>query len=273
MTKPLNLFDFSDYRAYLEGWLKEAKQAKTGNLSRLAEVAQVHPTFLSQVLGGSKHLSFEQAAFVSEHLGHTKLERDYFFLLIQIDRAGTKMLRDYWLEKKSELEQEKNKLSQRFDPHHELTQEQRAIFYSSWIYVAMWVSTDIDGGQSIAQIAERFHLNRAKAVEFMDFLVQTGVCYEDRGIFKMGKTHVHVTNESPFVTKHHSNWRIKAVQRMDDREPSELFFTAPMSISQADFDVIREKLNLVLKEAVDVAKASVSENIFCLNIDFFRAGS
>src|SRR5258708_7459585 len=115
MSKQLNIFEYSDYRKYLKAWLETAKRNRTANLSRLAEIAQVHATFLSHVLGGAKDLSLEQAAFISEYFAHTRLERDYFFILIQLDRAGTKVLRDYWQEKKAQLELERNKLSQRFD--------------------------------------------------------------------------------------------------------------------------------------------------------------
>lgn len=270
MANPLNLFEFSDYRLYLKTWLEEAKRSKTFNLTRLAEVAQVHPTFLSHVLVGSKHLSLEQAALISRHISHTHLEREYFFILIQLDKAGSKIVRDYWLEKKRLLESEKNKLSRRFDVHHELTDEHRITFYSSWIYVAVWASTGIEDGQTLTQIAARFRLTRSKAEEIMNFLVQTGVCFESKGKFKMGKVHVHVGSESPFVVKHHSNWRMKAIQRMDFREDSELFFTAPMSISKKDFSAIREKLNAAIKQVVDIAKLSSPEDLFCLNIDFFQ---
>src|SRR5689334_11496593 len=131
-----NVFEYSGYRLYLKAWLEYAKNQKIFNLSRLAGVAEVHATFLSQVLLGTKHLSLEQAALISQHIGHSRIEREYFFVLIQLDRAGTQVLREYWSEKKSELEGQRNKLSERFVSHHELTDQQRAIFYSSWLYVA-----------------------------------------------------------------------------------------------------------------------------------------
>ncbi|HEY8270608.1 MAG TPA: hypothetical protein VIG33_06935 [Pseudobdellovibrionaceae bacterium] len=43
-----------------------------------------------------------------------------------------------------------------------------------------------------------------------------------------------------------------------------------MSISKKDFEVLREKFNLAIKEVVDIAKESAAEEIVCLNIDFFR---
>lgn len=270
MGNIMNLFDFSDYRDYLKHWLEEAKANKSFNLSRLAEVAQVHPTFLSHVFAGTKDLSLEQAAFISQKLQHTKLEQDYFFTLIHLDRAGTEILRDYWISRKKEIEAEKNKLSQRFEKHKQLTIEQRAIFYSSWIYAGVWSSTAINEGQTLMSVAERFSLSRDKAEEILSFLAQTGLCNEKGGVYSLGELHVHISNESPFVVKHHTNWRMKAIQKMDHRQPTELFFSAPMSISKKDFGVIREQLNLAVKKMVDIAKDSTAEEIVCLNIDFFE---
>ena len=271
MHNHLNIFDFNDYRKYLKKCLEIAKKNKTFNLSRLAEATQVHPTFLSHVLKGEKSLSLEQAALVSDQLALSKLEKDYFFLLINLDRAGTTKLREYWMEKKQTIENEKNKLSQRFDEHRELTPEQRSIFYSSWIYVAAWACSAIGDGQSKQQIANHLHLESSTTEQVLNFLVQTGLCSRNNGKYTMTETHVHVPNESPLVVKHHTNWRLKAMNKMDFREPSELFFTAPMSIAKKDFDQLREKLNVMIKECVELAKNSPAEHLVCLNIDFFRS--
>lgn len=270
MDKSLNLFEYTDYRAYLTDWLQQAKATKTSNLSRLAQVAEVHPTFLSHILAGTKHLSLEQATLISDHLNHTKLEQDYFIILINIDRAGNQRLKNYWQDKKSLIENEKNKLKTRFDKHRELTSEQRAEFYSSWLYVAIWVSTSIDNGQTVNQIADRFKITREKADEVLRFLLEAGLCTEKNGVFSLSEKHVHVSNESFFVTKHHLNWRMKSIQRMDARTPEELFFTAPMAIAKKDFTLVREKVNHLIKEIVDLAKSSKAEEVVALNIDLFH---
>ncbi len=270
MDKDLNIFQFSDYRQYLATWLKAAKEKKTFNLSRLAEVANVHPTFLSHVFTGAKHLSLEQAALISDHIGHTKLEQDYFIVIINLDRAGNERLKKYWQEKKAQLESQKNKLGERFDKHKTLTAEERAEFYSSWLYVAIWVSTSIEGRQNLNQISERFKITRERAVEILGFLIRAGLCQEKHGNYSMSDSHVHVPNESLHVVKHHMNWRMKAIQKMDTRSDEELFFTGPMSIAKSDFDLLREKLNKLIKEVVEVAKKSEAEEVVCLNIDFFK---
>lgn len=272
MSKHINIFDFSDYRIFLREWIEEAKIRKASNLSRLAEALGVHSTFLSHVLSGSKNLSLEQATVLSEHLNQTKIEREYLFALLQLEKAGSHSLKKYWQERIKEIITEKNKMHRRFDKHHELTDTDRAIFYSSWLYVAAFLASAIDEGQNLDQIANTLNLTRDKADEIMQFLVSVGICKESKGLFMLGETHVHVPNESPFVVKHHTSWRMKAVQKMDSRTTEELFFTSPMSIARKDFDAIREKINFVIKEIVDIAKESKAEEIVCLNIDFFRQG-
>ena len=270
MTKPLNLFEFSDYRRFMREWIERSKETKTSNLTRLAEAIRVHPTFLSHVLAGTKDLSLEQATALSAEFSLTKLEREFFFILVQSEKAGTHELKEYWLERKKEILSEKDKLNRRFEKFKTFSENDRAVFFSSWIYSAVFAATAIQEGQTIDQISERTGLDRERVTQTLSFLIQTGVCMEKSGIYSMGEIHIHISNESPFVVKHHSNWRMKAIQKMDLRDAKELFFTSPMSISKRDFDVIREKLNQAVQNIVEVATHSSAEELVCLNIDFFR---
>lgn len=269
MDQETNLFEFSDYRAYLNACLALGRRERRFNLTQLSQVARVHPTFLSHILGGDKQLSLEQAVLISDFLGHSRLEQDYFLVLIQLDRAGSERLRQHWADKKDQLQREKSRIHRRLDKHKELNQEQRAEFYSSWLYVAVWVSTGIDGRQTLSQVARRFGLGRDRAEAILAFLTATGLCVRDGEHFAMGETHIHVPDDSPFVVKHHVNWRMKAIQRMDFRTGQELFFTAPMSVARKDYELIREKLTRTLAEIVGIAKSSRAEDVACLNIDFF----
>ena len=270
MDKPLELFDFKDYRSFLKAWLKLAKQAGRSNVNRLAAVIGVHPTYLSQVMSGVKNMSLEQAATLVTELELTELEQDYFFALIQLDRAGTRPLKQYWEKQIARLHSERMKLNSRVGKHHELSDTERAIYYSSWLYSAVLVSTTIDGGQTIEQVSERFQIPRDKASEILTFLSRTGICDFKDGFYKMGKQTVYVPNTSPFVVKHHLNWRFKAIQKMDTREERELFFSSPMSLSKPDVLEIRKILAQTVERAQKVVEGSGAEELVCLNIDFFK---
>lgn len=61
------------------------------------------------MLAEKNNLSIEQSTLLNDTLFHTKIEREYFFILIELDKAGSKKLRTYWKEKKWWLSQsEKN---------------------------------------------------------------------------------------------------------------------------------------------------------------------
>ncbi len=273
MSNPLDIFDFQDYRRYLRAWIEKARENHSSNLSRLAESLGVNPSFLANVLSGAKNLSFEQGAAVAKIFNHTNLEREYFFALLQIERAGTHLLKTYWQGKKDAILEERLKVKSRVGKHVELTAEDRAIFYSSWIYVAVFVATAITDGQTLDQIAKRFSLERSKAEEILSFLENTGICVRENSTYKMGQNSIYISNESPLVVKHHTNWRMKAIQKMDSRQPKDLFYTSPMSISATAFENIRKMLLENIENSQNIAHKSAAEDVFCLNIDFFKQTS
>lgn len=86
----------------------------------------------------------------------------------------------------------------------------------------------------------------------------------------MGKSVVYLGNESPLIVKHHTNWRMKAIQKMDTRENDELFFTSPLSMSASDFAKIRELLAKAIQSSLEICKDSPAEDVFALNIDLFK---
>ncbi len=270
MAKPLDIFMFQDYRDYLKEWIKQAREKKTSNLSRLAQSLKVNASFLAHILSGLKNLSFEQVAEISKIFEHTHLEREYFFALVHIERAGTQLLKAHWESKKNAILEERQKVRSRVGEHVELTAEDRAIFYSSWIYVTVFVATAINNGQTLDQIANKFSLDRSKTEEILNFLERSGICIRENTIYKMGQNSIYISNESPLVVKHHTNWRVKAIQKMDSRQSDELFYTSPMSISSADFKKIRELFLKSIETSQEVAHASPAEDVFCLNIDFFK---
>lgn len=266
----MDIFSFSDYREYLKKWLNHARKHDLGNLTRLAEAAQVHTTFLSNVVSGNKNLSLDQATLISEFIKHTPIECDYFFALIEIERAGSVKLKKYWQAKKNKLIDERKKLSSRIGAHRELNDSDRAIYFSSWIYSAIFAAVFINDGQSLDQTAKMFSISREKAESYLNFLVTTGICRLNDSLYLPGETFVYVANESPFVVKHHTNWRIKGIQKMDSRTAEELFVTAPVSLAKSDVPKIREIMAQALQQAMQICKDSKAEEVVCLNIDFFR---
>ncbi len=268
----MTIFEHSDYKLYLKTYIAALPRKGRGEINRLANYLSVHPTLVSQVISGSKDFTAEQAYRLCGYLGLAPLESDYFILLVQVERAGTHDFKKYYKAKLEDLKKTSLQLSSRLAKHRSLTEQERAIFYSSWIYSAVRLFTSVGIGQTMENVALRFSLSRSAASEILIFLKDAQLCIEENGIYKMKEQHTHLEFGSPFLSRHHTNWRLKSVQRSEKLTGEELMFTSPLSISAKDFAKIREELMNTIKLTSKVIKDSPAENIACFNIDLFWIG-
>lgn len=265
----MSIFEFNDYKAFLRTEIKSKPGAGRGELSRLADHLGVNATMVSQVMAGPKDFTLEQAKKVAEYFVLPKLETDYLLILVQIERSGTQDLKNYFREKREEIKKESLKISKRITSERKLTDLERSIFYSSHLYSAIHLFCSVNDGQSLESILEKFDISRVRAQEILQFLLSAGLCIQDKGLYKMGNQSTHVEKGSPFLIKHHSNWRIAAIQKSENIADEEMMFTANISLSQKDFVNIRETLMQTIQEISKTVKDSPAEEIANLNIDLF----
>ncbi len=135
--------------------------------------------------------------------------------------------------------------------------------------MAVWLFTSVGDGQKIDDVVERLSISRANAAEILSFLKNVQLCTEVDGKFKMKSQHLHLEFGSAFLARHHSNWRLKSLQRIEDLTDQEMMFTSPFSISKKDFLRIREELMKLIKSTSEVIKNSPAEDIACLNLELF----
>ncbi|MDG0817192.1 TIGR02147 family protein [Bdellovibrio svalbardensis] len=265
----MSIFEFNDYKAFLRSEIKKRPGAGRGELSRLSEFLGINATMVSQVMSGPKDFTLEQAKKIAEYFVLPKVETDFFITLIQIERAGTQDLKNYFREKRDEIKKESLKISNRIVSEKRLTDLERSIFYSSHLYSAIHLFCSVGNGQSLESILKKFEISRQRAQEILQFLLSNGLCIQKNGLYMMGTQSTHVEKGSPFLIKHHSNWRIAAIQKSENIADNEMMFTANISLSQKDFAKIRETLMQTIQEISETVKASPAEEIANLNIDLF----
>lgn len=267
----MSLFEKSDYRSYLRSYLKGLPKNGRGELSKIAVHLRTNSTLLSQVLSGTRNFSAEQTLELSRYLGHSPLETDYFSLLVQIEKAGTHALREHLQAKLGELKGEALKLSKRIAHEKALTDQEKAVFYSSWVYSAVHLATSLkDAGVSPEIIAEKLSLGRSKVLEVLQFLVRAGLVLEKQGLYRMGVKSTFVARGSPHLLRHHSSWRVQAIARSEELREEELMYSGQLSLSVADFQRLREMLADFLGKANEIVRDSPAEELAALNIDLFR---
>lgn len=258
----------NDYRKFLRSYLDKRAPRGRGEITKIASHMGVHSTFVSQVLAGTKEFSIEQSFAAGEYLQLTKAESKYFLLLVQRDRAGNTKLRKFFDDEIADLKKSLEALSNRLEGHRVLSDEDRAIFYSSWLYSGIRLYCSIGVGKSLEDICAHFNIERKRALLVLDFMTSRDLVLLTGGRYKLGSQHTHLPKDSVFSVRHHMNWRTKALQRHENMSPEEIAFTAPMSIAKKDFQQIRDKIFNCIQESIEVAKGSDAEDVAFLNIDW-----
>ncbi|WP_408099222.1 DUF4423 domain-containing protein [Peredibacter sp. HCB2-198] len=84
-----------------------------------------------------------------------------------------------------------------------------------------------------------------------------------------GTQRTYLERSPPLLEKHHSNWRLRALNQFDSLSEEEMMFTSPMSISKKDFVKLREMLAEFIEKSSQIIRESPAKKVACLNIDFF----
>jgi uncharacterized protein (TIGR02147 family) len=268
-TLVMSLFEVDDYKPALQVILADRRKTHKGLSRKLAEHLGVHPTMVSQVITGSKDFTEEQMILVCEFFGLAKLESQYLLVILQQARAGSKKLKDYFEEMKLQIRRQALQVSQRVPRDRQLSEIEKSIFYSSWLFSAIHLFTTLDRKVRFDDIYKKFNLPPDRTREILDFLMGLDLVVEKDGLYTSGPVATHLEKKSPFLPKHHANWRLKAIQTAENLSDQELMYSASVSLSKKDFELLREEFMQVIQRFVEVVRPSPSEELAQFNLDFF----
>ncbi len=265
-----SIYEFTDYRDYLKNWIQGQSPQKKGLQGQLAKSLNISSTMISLILKGSKQLNLEQASDLSDFLGLTDRESEYFFLLVELGRSGSFKLEKKLRKRIKEHQDLAKKISRRAKNDIELNDEIKAIYYSSWIYTGLRNLTALPNKNEIQYFSQRLGLPQNVVARAIEFLVQNGLCQYQNSRLTYRQAHTHLDSDSPFVIKHHQNWRLKGFSVMDQFDQNHLFYTCPMSLSEKVAEEVRRLLPQVIEDILKKTNPSPSEKVYCLNLDWFE---
>ncbi len=263
------IFEFQNYRAFLKNYVRKLPRSR-GQLKAWAKFLNVHTTLISQVMMGKRDFTEEQAWEICHFIGLNKLEREYFLELVRIERAGSSNLKQHLIENLELIKSKSQNFAEKIIIDKKLSDQQSAIFYSSWIYSAVRLCCSLNDGATIDDISLKINIDRQKVIQVIEFLRECNLVKLNGSKFVMGPQYTHLRKESPYVVRHHANWRIKAIQRSDQIDETELMYTSPFSISEKDFEVLRKYMQNVIQDFINVVKKSEAETLACFNLDLIK---
>lgn len=270
MGGSMRLLKYKDYRDFIRAHVKSLPASGRGELAKISKSLSVSPTLLSQILAGTRSLTPDQAYDLGVYLHFESAEFDYISLQVQLERCTSISFRKH-LELRLEALRE-SALNTRKEVRYEkeLAPEDRATFYSSWLYSAVHLFTTTNSrGVTFGEVCARFRLSPAVATRVLDFLVSRRICaLEDaRYKVKVGSTYVDKSRQE--TLKHHLNWRLKATEKAEFLTEREMMFTAQASIAREDFLKVRELLSQTIQKVSQMVEASPAQEVVNLNVDWF----
>lgn len=267
-SKLKNLYQVSDYRNYLRQRLGKSNE-RTGRKTQFANIIGCQASYLTQILNENANLSLEQAERANAYLEHNTKEAHLFLLLVQKERAGTKNLKAYFQRQIEQVKQENLEIKNRLGSAHELSTEQKSIYYSSWLFGFVHMALTIPSLQSVQEIAKASGLRPQKIKVALEQLEDMGIILKNGDTYQVTKMATRLHRESPEIIKHHSNLRQQAIESLEREEKDDLHYSAFVSLSQSDVQKIKEILLQSIQNALDVVRSSKSEKIFAVSVDFF----
>ena len=266
----MDIFKFDDYRDYLKEAIEMMPNKGYGKLSELALSSGMNPATLTLVLKKERDFTLDQAHATCLFLGLGEIETEYFLTSASLQRAGKNHLKNLLIQKLSDLRDQSQNLQKRLGRSKDLDENSKAQFYSAWFYSGVRLAASIPKLDNVDSISERLELPRATVAQVVEFLLHHNLLKSENGKLGMATQSTHLSAQSPLVSRHHTNWRIKSLSKMESTLPDELFFTSPVSIAQKDIPVVRDILARMIDEVFRFIDPSKEEELACLNIDWFR---
>lgn len=264
------MFEIKDYKKIISDRISALPNHGRGEWARLARKLRVAPVVVSQIFRGSRDLTMDQALLVATHFTMSEIETEYFLLLVQSARAATPELRKRLNAQIDKIRSRAKEIKERVSKSQTVSDNVQAEFYSDWLYSGTRLKAGIETVQTYNDLLKSLpDIERQRIDNIWKFLREYGFVEESSGNVQIGIQSTHLGSDSPHVNNHRRNWRIKALERLVNKEPSDLFYSGPMVLSAKDRLEFREELVSLIAKFTKRVAASECEQTACLNIDWF----
>lgn len=266
----VNIFEYANYKEFVNNHIESLPQKGRGFYRKLALHLNINSVMISQIFKGSRDLTPEQALQICELLGLDELSTEYFILLVQKDRSGYYSYKKRLEEKLTKLKNQSTELKNKLSNEKELSEKSKMEFYSNWFYSGVRLACSINSLDSSEKIASRLNLPLSLVNQVINFLLENELCIMDEKKLRMGPRRTHMGPDSLISSKFLLNWRVKGLNRIANYEKDELFYSAPMVLSESLRLEFRNEIVALISKLTEKVVMSESETLSCLNIDWFK---
>lgn len=254
-SKLINIYDYTDYRAYLRAYFTHRRQKhKFFSLRYFARLAGYNSCgLLIDILSGKTNIGPGVIKNLLKALGLNRKETAYFKNLVHFTQAQTT------LEKRAYFE---NLLTAFCAKGHSLELEQYR-YFSKWYYPAvreLLSIVDFNNDYNVILRKLKPRITLAQAKNAIRVLLRYGFIQKNRSGFYRPK-HKHITSETGIkpvaVAQFQRDMMDRAKEAIDrfpekDREISSITF----SVAKEDLQKMKEQINICTEKLIAIVKKS-----------------
>jgi uncharacterized protein (TIGR02147 family) len=270
----LNIFEYTDFRKYLADWFGEKKKAHPAfSYASFAQKAGFSDRgFFHNVIHGKRGLTKESLVKVSQAIGHSKAEAEYFENLVFFNKAGDLEGRNYFFEKLNGVRGFEKKAV----GAQQLRRDQYE-FYSNWYHVVIRSLIDLYPAiTDYAQLAKMVYpaVKPKEAKKSVELLLRLGLVERQKnGSFRISSKVLSTGREVQSLAVQHFHLACmelaaRALRELqgDKRNISGL----TLGISRKAYDKICDIIYSTQEKILEVAeKDTDSDSVYQLNFHFF----
>lgn len=265
------IFDFKDYKRFLNGFIASLPKKGRGQSIALANHLNVQQSVITSILKHDRHLSPEQGLQTASFFGFDEITSEYFVLLIQLQRADTKGLKAFWQKRLDAIRESQMAITAlKREEDREISDADKGIYYSNWYYSAARIALFIPENRNVDALSKLLKLNREKTATILDFLVRSKIVKIENGAPVPTTIGTAINDSSEFLNNHRRNWRDKARERFQFAKSTDYFMSVPLVMSNEDAEWFRVEIRKLIDSLIEKLQTSPNESMRCLNIDWFE---
>jgi len=261
-----------NYREIVNDYLGyRNKRRPRGVIKLLAAQLSCHSTFISQVMNDRIDFSLEQGIEVCRHFKFNYVEQEYFLTLLARDRSGTVVLRNYHQQRINELLEKRRDLKPKA-PVKEITIDGfEGEYFSNWTYQAIHALTQIESFQTVGAMAKVLNLSSSEITSILNRLKMMNLVTTERTKWCSRVDSLHLAKDSPYIRPLRITWKTKLLADLQNKlEMEGTRYTGVITISDKDYQKVRDILVRALSDIRQTVEKSAPENAHILSIDCYK---
>jgi uncharacterized protein (TIGR02147 family) len=249
----------------------EANKGIYGYQTQLAAAAGCQRSYLSQALRGKPHLTVDQLIGIAQFCGLSNDETSYLLDLHSFEKANTVLLKNFYQQRLERGMRRYQDVGKRIKKT-KVKAEEHSLFYSNWIYGAIYTCTLLEKARTPAGISQKLLVPLEFVQKAMQSLLDAGLLLKKDGQYSASNSDIHLSKDSPFLPIHLKNWRERAVEHasLRSQEPS-VHFSAVYTLAKRDYEKLMEHYLQIIELTRKTIMSSKDETeVVCFNLDWFK---